>query len=99
MGVTVHHTDDVEVGVIGGPFGTEVVGRVDGVELGGGRGVTTGVEGGSGCAVLTLGSGDEPAGLEGILAHGEVDDLVEGLSTHAEHEGTISKGVSEASVA
>ena len=28
-----------------------------------------------------------------------VDDLVEGLSTHSEHEGTISKGVSEASVA
>jgi hypothetical protein len=95
----VHHADDVEVGVIGRAFGAQMISRVDGVELGGGREVAAGVEGGRACLAVDVGPCEQSAGFEGVLANGEVDDLVEGLSTHAEHEGTISKGVSEASVA
>ena len=76
-----------------------MISRVDGVELGGGGEVATGVESRRARLAIDVGAGEEAAGLEWVLAHSEVDDLVEGLSTHAEHVGTISKGVFRASVA
>ena len=84
VGVAVHDAQDLEAGVFGGPFGAQVVLRVEGVDPSRLFGVPAGEETNHPVALCRTFTGQESAGFEWILGQSEGAHGVVGLRRHGE---------------